>query len=407
MPTFHYRARSQGGELLTGAIETSGPEAAADHLAGLGYVPIAIEEKKEGALSGDLLEAFRRITPQDRIIFSRQLATLINAGIPLTTALDTCASQSENPKIREILIQVRKDIEGGSSFSAALARHPKAFDNLYVGMIRAGEEGGVLDEILERLATLAEHEAETRARVKAAVRYPIIVVVAICIAFAILVTLVIPQFAKLYAGHKVALPFPTRVLIGINYVVQNYWYLILGGLGAAALGLRAFIKTGPGREALDRFKLTMPIFGRLILKVLLSRFARIFATLNRSGLPILQTLEIVGGTIGNVIVTRAVESVRESAREGRGLSGPMKTSGLFPPLVTHMVAVGEDTGNLDEMLTRVSEYYDREVEYAIRNLATMIEPILLLFIGGMVLFLALGIFLPMWDMMSVFKGGAR
>lgn len=407
MPTFHYRARSQGGELLTGAIETSGPEAAADHLAGLGYVPIAIEEKKEGALSGDLLEAFRRITPQDRIIFSRQLATLINAGIPLTTALDTCASQSENPKIREILIQVRKDIEGGSSFSAALARHPKAFDNLYVGMIRAGEEGGVLDEILERLATLAEHEAETRARVKAAVRYPIIVVVAICIAFAILVTLVIPQFAKLYAGHKVALPFPTRVLIGINYVVQNYWFLILGGLGAAVLGLRAFVKTEPGREALDRFKLTMPIFGRLILKVLLSRFARIFATLNRSGLPILQTLEIVGGTIGNVIVTRAVESVRESAREGRGLSGPMKTSGLFPPLVTHMVAVGEDTGNLDEMLTRVSEYYDREVEYAIRNLSTMIEPILLLFIGGMVLFLALGIFLPMWDMMSVFKGGAR
>jgi type II secretory pathway component PulF len=407
MPTFHYRARSQGGELLTGAIETSGPEAAADHLAGLGYVPIAIEEKKEGALSGDLLEAFRRITPQDRIIFSRQLATLINAGIPLTTALDTCASQSENPKIREILIQVRKDIEGGSAFSAALARHPKAFDNLYVGMIRAGEEGGVLDEILERLATLAEHEAETRARVKAAVRYPIIVVVAICIAFAILVTLVIPQFAKLYAGHKVALPFPTRVLIGINYVVQNYWFLILGGLGAAVLGLRAFVKTEPGREALDRFKLTMPIFGRLILKVLLSRFARIFATLNRSGLPILQTLEIVGGTIGNVIVTRAVESVRESAREGRGLSGPMKTSGLFPPLVTHMVAVGEDTGNLDEMLTRVSEYYDREVEYAIRNLSTMIEPILLLFIGGMVLFLALGIFLPMWDMMSVFKGGAR
>lgn len=407
MPTFHYRARSQDGEPVTGAIETSGPEAVADHLAGLGYVPVSIEEKKEGALSGDLLETFRRITPQDRIVFSRQLATLINAGIPLTTALDTCASQSENPKIREVLIQVRKDIEGGSSFSAALARHPKAFDNLYVGMIRAGEEGGVLDEILERLATLAEHEAETRARVKAAVRYPIIVVVAICIAFAILVTLVIPQFAKLYAGHKVALPFPTRVLIGINYIVQNYWFLILGGLGAAALGLRAFVKTGPGREALDRFKLTMPIFGRLILKVLLSRFALIFATLNRSGLPILQTLEIVGGTIGNVIVTRAVESVRDSVREGRGLSGPMKTSGLFPPLVTHMVAVGEDTGNLDEMLTRVSEYYDREVEYAIRNLSTMIEPILLLFIGGMVLFLALGIFLPMWDMMSVFKGGAR
>ncbi len=407
MPTFHYRARSQDGEPVTGAMETSGPEAVADHLAGLGYVPISIEEKKEGALSGDLLETFRRITPQDRIIFSRQLATLINAGIPLTTALDTCASQSENPKIREVLIQVRKDIEGGSAFSAALARHPKAFDNLYVGMIRAGEEGGVLDEILERLAALAEHEAETRARVKAAVRYPIIVVVAICIAFAILVTLVIPQFAKLYAGHKVALPFPTRVLIGINYVVQNYWFLILGGLGAAALGLRAFVKTGPGREALDRFKLTMPIFGRLILKVLLSRFARIFATLNRSGLPILQTLEIVGGTIGNVIVTRAVESVRDSAREGRGLSGPMKTSGLFPPLVTHMVAVGEDTGNLDEMLTRVSDYYDREVEYAIRNLSTMIEPILILFIGGMVLFLALGIFLPMWDMMSVFKGGAR
>lgn len=405
MPIFQYKARDRQGGLLTGTIDTANREAAADHLGTLGYIPVRIEEKREGVLTEDLFLRFQRVRPEDLIMFSRQLATLVNAGIPFLTCLDTLAAQTENKRLRGILIQVRKDVEGGSAFSDALARHPKVFSDLYIGMIRAGEAAGVLDEILNRLALLAEHEAETRARVKAAVRYPIIVVVAICIAFAILVTFVVPVFAKAFSQFKMQLPLPTRILIGINHVVQNYGYLVLVGIAAAIVGFRAYIKTDRGSRWWDSLKLSFPVLGVLFVKISMSRFSRIFATLYRSGLPMLQALDIVADAVGNRVVMRAVERVRESAREGRGLADPMRASGVFPPLVVQMVATGEESGNLDEMLNRVSEYYDKEVEYAIRNLSTIIEPILLLVIGGMVLFLALAIFLPWWDMTQIARGG--
>lgn len=405
MPIFQYKARDRQGVVLTGTIDTASREAAADHLGALGYIPVRIEEKREGVLTEDQFLRFQRIRPEDLIMFSRQLATLVNAGIPFLTCMDTLAAQTTNKRLRGILIQVRKDVEGGSAFSDALAKHPKVFSDLYVGMIRAGEAAGVLDEILNRLAMLSEHEAETRQRVKAAVRYPIIVVVAICLAFAILVTFVIPVFAKMFAQFKMELPLPTRVLIGINTIVQNYGYLLLGAIVAAILGLRAYIKTERGASRWDNLKISFPILGVLFVKIAMSRFARIFATLYRSGLPMLQALDIVSGAVGNRIIMRAVERVRESAREGRGLADPMRASGVFPPLVVQMVATGEESGNLDEMLTRVSEYYDKEVEYSIRNLSTTIEPILLLVIGGMVLFLALAIFLPWWDMTKIARGG--
>jgi len=393
---------------MTGVMESSGREAAALQLDQLGYLPIRIDEAKgwDWRASMKAFETFTtRISAEDLIILTRQMATLITAGLSFVSVFDALVEQTANPKLKGILIQVRQDVEGGMPFSDALAKHPAVFDHLYVSMIRAGEAAGVLDEMLDRLAFLAERDADTRARITSATRYPVIVVVALVVAFSMLVTLVIPQFAKLYANFHAALPLPTRLMIGLNTMIQSYGVLILAVLVAAAFGLRAYLKTPAGRALWDGLKLRLPVFGPLFLKSALSRFARVFGTLNRCGLPALQALEIVAKTAGNVVVSRAIETIQEGARQGRGLVQPMKASRLFPAGVIQMVAIGEETGQLEPMLMKVSEYYDREVDYAIKNLATAIEPMLLVVIGGAVLFLALAIFLPWWNLIHVFKGG--
>lgn len=403
MPQYTYKARDKNGALHEGVMEARGREAVADQLANQGFIPVDIKEQAQPILRADLFAGFTRIKAQDLIILSRQLATLLSAGVPFIQTLTTLEKQTENPRLRDAITQVRKDIETGMTFSDALAKHPKIFSKMYVSMIRAGETAGILDQILNRLALLAEHDAETHARVKAAVRYPLIVVVAISIAFTFLVSFVIPKFAAIFAGFKTELPLPTRILIGINHIVQNYWYLILLGIGGLIWGGVWYIRTPQGRWQWDRLKLKLPIFGILFRKVALSRFARVFSALQKSGLSMMLTLDIAAEIVGNVVIARAVEEMRESLRAGKGIVLPMESSKLFPPLVVQMVAVGEETGQLDVMLNKVSDYYDMDVEYALKNLSTMIEPILLLFVGGMVLFLALGIFLPMWNMMSLFN----
>ena len=405
MPVYQYRARDKYGSLFTGVIETANRDAVASQLDHLGYFPILIEEQKKGFEAGDFFERFTRISPQDLIIFSRQLATLISAGLPFMTSFDAIIEQTENKRLKQVILQVRKDVEGGSSFSDALAKHPTVFSMLYVSMIHAGETGGVLDEILQRLATLAEHEAETRARIKAATRYPKIVIGTLAIAFVILLQFVIPRFAVLYDNFKARLPLPTRILIGINHGFQSYGWLILAAVILLVFATRAYLRTESGRLRWDGLKLKLPIFGPIFLKTALSRFARIFGTLTRSGLSILQTLEIVSETVGNTVLSRVVDNIRDSARQGRGVVQPMQVSRIFPPVVVQMVSVGEQTGKMEEMLMKVSEYYDQEVEYSIRNLATSLEPLLLAVIGGVVLFLALAIFLPWWNLINVFKGG--
>ena len=339
------------------------------------------------------------------IVLSRQLATLISAGVPFLASFDALVEQTGNPKLREIILKVRRDVEGGSSFSDALSKYPLVFSPLYVSMVRAGEAGGVLDEILDRLASLAEHEAETRARIKSATRYPLIVVTTLIVAIAILVTWVIPKFAILYSNFKIVLPLPTRVLIGVNTIVHQFGLLILLVSVLLVFGMRRYIRTYKGRLFWDRFKLKLPVFGPIFLKVALSRFARVFGTLSRSGLPVLQTLEIVSNTVGNVVISRVVDNIRDAAREGRGVVQPMRVSGIFPATIIQMVAIGEETGRMDEMLGKVSEYYDRQVDYSIRNLSSSLEPVLLVVIGGVILFLALAVFMPWWNMISLFKGG--
>ncbi len=403
MPHYRYKARDKEGALHTGLMEARGREAVADQLSGQGFIPVLIEEHAQSALRIESLMGFTRVRPQDLIVFSRQLATLMGAGIPFVQSLTTMEKQTENPRLKETIGDIRRDVESGASFSSALAKHPGIFSTLYVSMIRAGEAAGILDDILNRLAALAEHDAETRARVKAAVRYPLIVIIATCMAFFFLVSYVVPKFAAVFDQFKAQLPLPTRVLIGINAAMRNYWHLLILGIVAIVWGMRWYVRTQQGRRAWDGIKLRIPLFGLLFQKVALSRFARTFAAMQRSGIAMMMTLDIAAETAGNVVIARVVEQMRESLRGGKGLLGPMEASSLFPPLVIQMVSVGEETGNIDAMLNKVSDYYDRDVEYMIRNLSTMIEPILLLVVGVMVLFLALGIFLPMWNMLSLFK----
>src|SRR3990172_6280756 len=392
MTAYRYKGWDESGSLMTGVVECSGREAAALQLDQLGYLPIRIEEQSSGfdwrASLQVLNDLTVRVTDEDLIILTRQMATLIDAGLSFVTVFDALIEQTANPKLKAILIQVRHDVEGGMFFSDALAKHPAVFDHLYVSMVRAGEAAGVLDEMLDRLAFLAERDADTRAKINSATRYPLIVVVALVVAFGILVTVVIPQFAKLYGNFHVALPLPTRLMIGLNTLIRSYGVMIVAAVVAAAFGFRAYVKTPSGRALWDGLKLRLPVFGPLFLKSALSRFARVFGTLNRCGLPALQALEIVAKTADNVTVSRAIDAIQDGARQGRGLVQPMKASRLFPAGVIQMVAIGEETGRLEPMLMKVSEYYDREVDYAIKNLSTAIEPILLVVIGGAVVFLA-------------------
>lgn len=403
MPTYSYKGRTQTGDVINGVIDAPTPEAVAEQLFSKGFIPIKIEAGEKVKSSTEGIQLFDRITPEDLIVFSRQLATLVTSGISFLRSLDTLSEQTKSRRLRKIIEEIRKSVEGGSSFSDALSKFPAVFSPLYVSMVKVGEEGGVLDDILDRLASLLEHEAGTKARIKAATRYPVIVLVSIAIAFVILTTFVVPKFAALYASSKVALPLPTRILIFINMAIRTYWPFIAVAIAGLIFAVKGYIKTPSGRWNLDKLKLRTPIIGPVVEKTVMSRFARIFSTLYRSGIPMLHTLDVVSGTLGNVIIARAVEVIKESVREGKGLSQPMAGTKVFPPMVTQMVAVGEETGALDDMLTKVSDYYDREVEYAIKNLSTTLEPVLLFFLAGIILFLALGMFLPIWDMIHVMK----
>lgn len=400
MPTFTYRARDKAGTLVTGICEAENKSSAEINIDRMGLIPLTVSPARKTIKLPDISYLLQRITPEDIILFSRQLATLFTAGIPLTRALFTLEVQLVNKKFTDIIKRVREDVEGGSTFAHALQKHPQVFDETYHSMVEAGEAGGILDDILDRLATMKEKIQEINSKVKSATLYPKIVVGAIIIAIIILVTFAIPQFAKLYSGFNVPLPLPTRILIVISNFFTSYWYLVAVLIIAPILIFRWYIRTEKGHYNWDKFKLAIPIFGLFSLKVTMSRFARVFGALYKSGLPILQSLDIVSRVVDNKLISRAIKDIETDVRGGKSLSELMDQTRLFPPMVVQMVKVGEDTGALDEMLEKVAQYYDQDVDYTIRNLTTILEPILLVFIFGMVLFLALALFLPMWDIVK-------
>jgi type II secretory pathway component PulF len=405
MPTFKYRVRDRSGKAMTGTIDAPSVEMAGNRLYQTGYFPIAIEEVS-GSVSislSDLWKRFQKVKLEELIIFSQQFSTLYKAGLPLLSGLRSLKEQTLNQKFKEVLEEIGLQIEGGNTLFGAMSKYPDVFPVVYVNMIRAGETSGRLGESLDRFVTLADRELRTRQKVKETTRYPKIVIFSVIIAFFVLLAFVIPRFAEVFARFNTPLPLPTKIMIEINNLFRNYWYLVLSAIVFIPILLIRYIQTEKGRVFWDRLKTRIPGFGRLFLIAALSRFAHTFVMLNKSGIPILQTLEIASTTINNVILSQSIEEIGRKIREGGSLADAMRESGRFTPLVIQMVAVGESTGTLDEMLVRITEYYDIELENTIKKMTTYIEPVLTLFLGVVVLFLALAVFLPWWNMASLFK----
>jgi type IV pilus assembly protein PilC len=397
-----YKARNRTGQVVSGSKEAPNEAAVAHYLNDLDYYIVSIIlEKEETKVQLSLRP--RRVRIQDMVTFTRQLATMMKAGMTFSVSLDTLLEQTENPILKETVAQLRRDVAGGLSFSDALAKHPKVFSELYCNMVRAGETGGVLEEILDRLIFITEREVETKSKIGAALTYPLIMVAVAVLVIGFLTVVVFPKFMNVFVSAEIILPLPTRVLLGVSAFFQSYWWIIVGGIGGVFLGIKAYSTTEAGGIAIDRIKLKIPIFGLLIRKLVVSRFARILSTLHNSGVPILNALEIVERIIGNRVIARVVETVRISVREGESLAVPLKMSGEFPPMVVHMVTVGEESGTLDKMLTEVADTYDREVDYALKNLTAALEPVLIVAMGVVVAFIALSLFLPYFEMLKIIR----
>jgi type II secretory pathway component PulF len=390
---------------MTGTIEAPTIEMAGNNLYQTGYFPIAIEEEVVSASLdlSSIWKRFQKVKLEELIVFSQQFSTLYKAGLPLLPGLRSLKEQTLNQRFKEILEEIGLQIEGGNTLFGAMSKYPDAFPMVYINMIRAGETSGKLGESLDRYVTLADRELRTRQRVKETTRYPKIVIFSVVIAFVVLLAFVIPRFAQIFAQFNTPLPLPTKMMIWTNNFFQKYWYLVLGVLVLIPILLKRYIQTEKGRIFWDRLKMRIPVFGRLFLIAALSRFTHTFVMLNRSGIPILQILEITSTTINNVILAQSIAEISRKVREGRSLTEAMRESGRFTPLVIQMVAVGESSGTLDEMLVRITEYYDLELENSIKKMTTYIEPALTLFMGVVVLFLALAVFLPWWNMASLFK----
>lgn len=402
MPTFTYKAQTKDGYPVSGIMDANSPSAVATQLDSTGYLPISITEKKTFSFD-DLSSKFERVRAEDLIFFTRQLLTIIKSGIPLLAGLKAIGQQTENKKLKNVISAIVTDVDQGNTLSGALSRHPKVFSELYINMIDAGEIGGTLNVTLERLISTLEFNRKTTANLKAAMRYPVFVVVALCVAFGVLVAFVIPQFAMIFERSTVELPMPTRIMILLNSVVQNYWYYLLFGTVFLAVAFFLYIRQESGRLNWDHLKLKTPVLGPIFLKIYMSRFCNMLETLSRSGITIVTALELVSRSVGNEYIALKIREIAEKVKSGRGITNPLKESEVFPPLVVQMIFTGEETGTLDDMLWEVSDYYEKEVDYSVSRVSSYIEPILTVGLGLMVLFLALAIFLPWWDMIKAFK----
>ncbi len=403
MRQFHYRARDKSGAAVVGFIKAPDPNAVADQLTSMGYIPIRIQEKKNWAARfNKWSSSIEKVRIEDLIMFTRQLATMYRAGIPLISGLRIIHEQTESKRFKQVLTQMIIEVETGNSLAQSMEHQPDVFSELYTGMINAGEVGGVMDNVLSRLVQLLQFELRTRQSLKTAVRYPMFVIITLAVAFNVLMIFVVPKFAALFKG-RAALPLPTQIMIFLNMIFQQYWYVLLIFTIALVSGFFLILRSQSGRLMWDHFKLKLPIFGSLFMKVAMSRFAHMVETLNRTGMPIIRTMEIVSRTVGNSYISQEVQRVRELLEEGKGIAGPLNQRKIFPPMIIHMIAIGEESGTIEELLHEVANHYDMEVEYHVSRLSGMIEPVLTIGLGLVVMFFALAIFLPWWDMLRAFK----
>lgn len=404
MPRFQYKARDAQGRAVNGSLEGLSSEAVARQLGSSGMVPLEIVETVAQEPIGEQFMAslgFNAPSRVDLILFTRQMYALARAGVPITQALRRLSTTSRNALLGKTLLAMLEELEAGRDMATAMSRHPKVFGPLLTAIVRVGEESGRIDEAFLRLNQHLEREQKVVEQVKTAVRYPVIVLVFVALAIFVIMSFVIPEFAKLYGSFNVELPLPTRIIIGTSNFFAAWWWLVLGAMLGSAWWLRYYVQTDEGRLRWHGLLLKMPIIGNIVLRATLARFARAFAMATRSGVPVLQALAVVSLAVENDVIARQLLGMRSAIERGESLTRAAATQQCFTPLVLQMLTVGEETGQIDEMLVEVADFYEREVDYDVRNLNDLLQPILTVIVAGIVFILALGVLLPMWDLVKL------
>lgn len=401
MATFAYVGRSKSGSVKKGELVAKSRDEAVEQLRKQSVVVTSLEEKPASA--GPRFSFGSGLSDKDLVVFTRQFGTMINAGLPLIQCLEILSTQSENAALRKAVGEIKVQVEGGATFSDALKKHPKVFDDLYVNMVHAGEVGGLLDTILGRLSKHIEKAMKLKGQIKSAMVYPSAICGIAVIVIAVLMIWVIPVFEKMFremSNGKMALPGPTQVVIDMSNFVQGYWYIILGTIVGLVFAFKKYYATPKGRLAVDKFALKLPIFGDLIRKASVAKFTRTLGTLISSGVPLLEALTICAKTSGNKVVEGALLDARVSISGGKTISEPLAKSGTFPKMVTHMIAVGESTGALDNMLGKIADFYEEEVDQAVASLTALLEPMMMVFLGVTIGFIVIAMYLPIFSMAS-------
>jgi type IV pilus assembly protein PilC len=399
MALFSYSARDKTGVIQKGTVFAGDRAGATANLAEKGLTPILIKEEAGANTKGpasllDKLNPANKVKLQDKVIFSRQFATMINAGVPIVQSLNILREQTESKKLGLVVGDVAKQVEGGATLSNALATHPDVFNNIYINMVRAGETGGILDQVLDRLASQQEKDAEIVSKVRSAMIYPSVITVATVSAFFFLMTVIVPKLSSIFKDTGAEIPIYTQAMLAISDFMVNYWYLLIGGIVAGAIAFIRWHKTTAGKRVVDRLMLKAPVFGPILVKVNVARFARTFGSLMASGISVLDALNATRSALGNSVYQDELATVAQKVKNGRPMSEQIRASKNFPAIVGQMLSVGEETGKLDDILLKLAAFYEREVDTVIEGLTSIIEPILIMVLGGMVGFIVISVFGP-------------
>lgn len=399
METYHYEATTREGNIVSGNIEVANERSAIERLQDMGYFPLKIVRamEREGLATRLFSSVQGRIKEKDLMAFTYQLGVLLDSGFTLDRSLSILSELAEKKKLRELMKELLAQVRGGKSFSEALSKFPSIFPLFYVNMIKSGEAGGFIEDVISRMATYLENAQGLKDDVRSALIYPVLLSAVGGAAVVVLLTFVVPQFTKIFTDMGQSLPLPTVILLAVSNVLTNYWWILLILVTVLFLAVRRYINTDKGRRSWDMMKFRLPVFGKLYKEAAVSRFARTLGTLLGSGVPILNALQIVKGTLGSEKIAEIISSVRESARKGKGIAEPLKNGDIFPPIAVHMVTVGEETGKLDEMLIKIADRFDLEVRTTVKRMLALLEPLLILIVGAMVGFIVISMLLAIFS----------
>lgn len=401
--TFVYRVRDRAGKVASGQLESDSPAAVATKLRQMGYIVLEVKEQARAQSLGQIEIFKQKVKIKDIAVFCRQFATMINSGLALTRALAILSEQTENKTLANIISQVQADVEAGQTLSEALAKHKKVFSELFISMVKAGETGGVLDIVLLRIAEHFEKEMALKMKIKSAMTYPVLMFIMSIVMVVVMMTFIVPVFVNMFTSLGGELPLPTRMLIAASNFMRGFWYLIIGAALGARYGFRAYKRTPQGKLLFDQIKLRLPVFGSLTTKLAIGRFSRTFSTLVASGVPILQSLDIVADTANNEVISRAVMATRSSIKEGETIAEPLSKAPVFPPMVVQMIAIGEETGALDKMLAKIADFYEQEAGALVESITSLIEPLMIVFLGAIIGGIIISLYMPMFNLINLIK----